>query len=123
MGIVKWCHPGDLVSASIWKILQKKISHFRLWTIGAFPITLPSIGGEWCLLLCQPTFWDDLFWFLYKSVKYVLCCPISNRVETFTPSVLRTSQPETFSQLEDIRLGSFCHDLWEQGALYTRSQG
>jgi len=30
--------------ASIWKILQKKISHFRLWTI----------GGEWCLLLHQP---------------------------------------------------------------------
>ncbi len=30
--------------ASIWKILQKKNSHFRLWTI----------GGEWCLLLHQP---------------------------------------------------------------------
>jgi len=40
--------------ASIWKILQKQLSHFRLCTIGAFLITLPSIGGEWCLLLRQP---------------------------------------------------------------------
>jgi len=47
--------------------------------------------------------------------KISFVCPISDRVQTFAPPVHRTLQPATFSQLGDICLGSFCHDLWEQG--------
>jgi hypothetical protein len=44
--------------------------------IGKISFALSNIKQSWNF----PIFQDDLFWFLY-SVKYLLYCPVSNRVE------------------------------------------
>jgi len=59
MGIVKLCHPGNLVSMPLFgRYYRKKSVTLDCGLLVLFPlhrlILVPSIGGEWCLLLHQP---------------------------------------------------------------------
>ncbi len=86
MGIVKWCHPGDLVSMPPFgRYYRKKLVTLDCGLLVLFSLhRLVLVANGVSSSASDPTFWDDLFWFL-KSVKYLVCCPISKRVETFTP--------------------------------------
>ncbi len=70
MGIVKWCHPGDLVSMPLFgRYYRTKSVTLDCGLLVLFPlhrlVLVPSIGGEWCLLLHQPIppFGMICFWF------------------------------------------------------------